>query len=588
MARALLVCRRRGLPAETGESDVLRLIERITPDNAPRERPVIGKRNGVVAAVFNGGAGNACVDGASIRLGVLASSGSDEWARPLAPVPEGSFALCRVSADLVELVADAAATRTLWYACTNDLFVASTSQRAIVALLGDFEPNREAAAWMLSSATLGPGLGWDLRVHPVAPGARVVLDRRQWRIRVHAARVEISDDSRAADPVRQERVLGDVVQRAVAAAAPDHSRWILPLSGGVDSRGLLLALLRGNRRATRPRCVTWGRRGALAERDGDAYIARAVAEQVGVEHEFLPVERAGRSPRALLRRFFAAGEGRVAALSGYLDGFDVWNALTEQGVEGIIRGDEAFGWKPVTGERDVRHKVRMTLLEDIFDAQARASIDLPRQRIPEELDRRTGEPLAGWRDRLYQQFRLPCMLSALTDLKSPYVEVSNPLLHSSVLAEARRLPEELRTDKRLWQRLVGSWLPGVPFAKRSAETPIADALNDPRLLELFVEELRSDAAAEILGPGAVEMLVSPLERKQLGVRSSRLALPARLASLWPRGRRIWRRRFKARLDPAVLGFRATIVTRMSSVLREDADFLAGHARALQRPPRTGE
>ena len=569
MARALLICYRRPAAVETTGADIGRLIERITPDNAPRTRPRIARQDGVVAAVFNGGARSAALAGVSIRLGVLASP-SNDWSRPLAPIPDGSFALCRVSADVVELLADAAATRTLWYALTDDAFVASTSQRAIAALLGDFEPNREAAAWMLSSATLGPGHGWDRRVRPVSPAGRVVLDRRTWHLRVHSSALESDAARSTADAAALGRALTGVVDRAVETPPLDYASWIVPLSGGVDSRGLLLALLRASR-ADRPRAVTWGRRAALGQRDGDAFVARAVAARVGVEHAFFPVELSGvASPHAVMERFFAAGEGRVAALSGYLDGFAVWQTLAEQGVEGIIRGDEAFGWKPVASERDVRHKVHFTVLEDFVDERARAAFELPRQRIPEELSRRGDESLEDWRDRLYRQFRLPCMLSALTDLKTPYVEVSNPLLYSSVLAEARRLPDALRTDKRLWRQLVESWLPGVPFARRSAVTPIDDVLADPRLLEIFVEELGSNPATELLGHEALKALRAELETRLLRERRRRPALPPRLAALLPAGRRLLRRRRDGRLDAAVLGFRATIVARMFALLQEDA------------------
>ena len=53
--------------------------------------------------------------------------------------PDGSYALIRCSADEIELVADIAASRAVWYYHDDDVFLASSSQRALVALLGDFE-----------------------------------------------------------------------------------------------------------------------------------------------------------------------------------------------------------------------------------------------------------------------------------------------------------------------------------------------------------------------------------------------------------------------------------------------------------------
>jgi len=569
------MCCRRRPTVDVSDADIVRLVDRITPDNAPRRVPAIVRKERVVAAVFNGGAGLAAFDGASIRLGVLAGRDGD-WGRPHAPAPDGSYALFRVSPDCIELVADAAATRTIWYALTNEAFVASSSQRAIVSLLGDFQPNREASAWMLSSGTLGPGIGWDVRVRCVAPGERVILKRAAWRVRVVSCRIDVSRQRRSADAAERQRLLAESVERAAATPALDHSKWIMPLSGGVDCRGLLLALKRAGR-ADGLRCVTWGESAALEHRDSDAFIARRVAERLQVEHRFFPVELAGGAAEKVLERFLAAGEGRVAALPGYLDGFALWKSLSEQGVEGIVRGDEAFGWKPVADEQDVRRKVLMTVLQDFFDERNLETFDLPRQRIPNELQRRADESLEAWRDRLYQQFRLPYMLSALTDLKAPYVEVLNPLLYASVLAEARKLPDELRTDKRLWQRLVESWLPGVPFARRRAAAPLDRVLADPYLVELFLDELRSQCAADALGREVTQLVSRQLETKPWWPAKALRRATARFSRL---------RRSKPRLDPALLGVRATIVSRMSALLREDAALFAAVGLS-QRVPTFG-
>src|SRR5690606_2034062 len=97
-----------------------------------------------------------------------------------------------------------------------------------------------------------------------------------------------------------------------------------------------------------------------------------------------------------------------------------------------------------------------------------------------------------------------------------------------------------------------------------------DVLADPRLLEIFVEELGSNPAAELLGREALKALRAELETRLLRERRRRPALPPRLAALLPAGRRLLRRRRDGRLDAAVLGFRATIVARMFALLQEDA------------------
>ena len=78
------------------------------------------------------------------------------WSRVASPVPDGSYVLLRHSDDALELISDALASRTVWYVHTAELFLASTSQRALVSLLGDFQPDRAAVLWMATSGTLGP------------------------------------------------------------------------------------------------------------------------------------------------------------------------------------------------------------------------------------------------------------------------------------------------------------------------------------------------------------------------------------------------------------------------------------------------
>jgi hypothetical protein len=542
--RALLVCARQG-PARLSARDIAVLDARLRPDNLRPRAPRVLRDEGVVAVIFNPPE-RMDTRGASVCVGTLCA-GRDAWAAPGAAVPDGSFALLRVGNGVVELVADAVASRTVWYVLTPDLFIASTSQRAVAAVLRSFELDRRAVAWMLSSGSLGPGLGWDVRASSVPAGGRARLDRANWRLAVEQSPIEIGGESpssrfggdelstqtagsqpsstepRGDEPPirsrlrcafagirrdRHRRRLEHVVEQAFAGYEFDRARWVLPLSGGVDSRGILLFL----DDAAHCRSVTWGVARSLEDPRSDGRVAERLARHYGLSHRFLPIEVSKEPRERLIERFLVAGEGRTDRLSGYLDGFEIWRVFAEQGCAGVIRGDEAFGWNAVRSEADVLRECGITRLDGLLGWQRRAAFGLPDQPLPPALERRAGESLAAWRDRLYQRFRLPVQLAALTDLKCAYVEVANPLLSSSVVECVRTLPDRLRTDKRLWRKIVTQRSPPIPFAARTGVYSLRDFVREPATLELMLEDLGSEAARDVLGDELAWCLYTEVER----------------------------------------------------------------------------
>jgi hypothetical protein len=492
----------------------------------------------------------------------------DDWHVPEAPLPDGSFALLRADDTKVELAADSVGSRTLWYAMTDHDFIASSSQRAIVTLLGSFEPNRDALPWMLSSGTLGPTAAWDARLRRVQPGERVVLDRARWRLqsKLEPAAFD-ADDSQSYD--QQLERLRAAVADACRRWSFDARKWVLTLSGGADSRSLLCLL-----RDRGIEAVTWGLPETAEEKGNDAQIACRIATALGVPHRFFPIDSHAGSPEVVLDRFLSTGEGRVARISGYVDGFRIWKTLFDEGYAGVIRGDEAFGSIPVTSPFAARWTSSLTTLADFFPAEERETFELPEQPLPEGLERGNGETLATWRDRLYQQFRLPTLLAGLTDLKTAYVEVANPLLSRSVLECVRRLPDAMRTEKQLWRDVVRAQLPDVALATRVAIPSLTDCVADRRMATVLLDELTSERAASVFAPLLRARFCAALRAALGTTRAARRDNwhPALARAVPERVRAVVRNWRAARptIEPLVLAFRAFVATRMFALLRSDA------------------
>jgi hypothetical protein len=276
-------------------------------------------------------------------------------------------------------------------------------------------------------------------------------------------------------------------------------------------------------------------------------------------------------------RFLANGDGCVDHIGGYTDGFEIWRQLHARGISGVLRGDEGCGWEQVVLRTDVRRVVGATMLEDFLPRRRIESLGLAEQSWPAELSRRPGESLATWRDRLYHSYRLPFILAALTELKTAYVEVLNPLVSRRILQVVRTLPDRLRTEKRLFRQIVTAMSPPVPFADRPAISPLRLLVERDALLQLSARELRQGREEGTLPAPLVDHLLASLSR----LRSA----TARVGSGDGEGRRLTTavRRFLPRAahsafralrprppTPAALAFRAAIVSRMSRTLSQEA------------------
>ena len=71
-------------------------------------------------------------------------------------------------------------------------------------------------------------------------------------------------------------------------------------------------------------------------------------------HWYYTLPEAPEDIEGVFDRFVTAGKGRIDHVSGYLDGFGVFEDLSESDVDGLIHGDERFGWRPVGSPAVVR------------------------------------------------------------------------------------------------------------------------------------------------------------------------------------------------------------------------------------------
>jgi hypothetical protein len=566
MAKALLVCFRRK-PEFPLERFAAATTERIRPDNVEVPNPYIYQNGCLFTYVFNPAPTVRCQN-ASLCLGVIQNF-SPETFRPRSAQPEGTFALFRANDDYVELVSDYTASRTIWYIKTEQFFVASTSQRMIVAFLGDFQLNEKAVAWMLSNGTLGPEQSWDKRVKPVPGNSRVLLDRARWSL--------IEEFSRDYDfePARRPQSwhisnFKEALHDAISELDINPSEWTLALSGGLDSRSLLYYL----KNKTGLHCVTWGLKDSLGKRHSDATIAKSLAQHCGFEHRYAEVDMEVEKVSTTLNRYLVADEGRLDHLSGYMDGLELWANLSRSG-QGCIRGyDAQGGTRAVSNEFQARWAAALRLTNDYAQSIIPIEFEVGEKDLPETLQRKTGESLARWRDRMWLSFRTPVVTAGLDDIKLAYVEVINPLLFKGVVQAIQALPDDMRTNKFLFRKIVSEMFPSIPFARRESGYNLADILDLVGVKEFLQRNLLRTRGEGILPAAFISHLIGDFERntqKQYTLRRlkvfARAHVPEFLRSY------LQKELGRAPMNRRRVALRALIIERMNQILTEDAGIL---------------
>lgn len=490
MSKIIFACIKDGSEQELTrlKKSILAAAQRIAPESDGYRPASVSSAERTITAVLNPST-TVLSESGSVCVGHI--SGNCKWSKVGSARPEGTYAIVRVAPDAIEVLTDAVASRTVWYYFDKERFLASTSQRLIVTVLGSFELNTKALPWMLSTGTLGPTAGWDARLQRLQADSLLEVDRLRWTttVRQRESEFKVSEGSLA----KHKEDLRSRLEDALGSLDLNYSKWVLPLSGGYDSRAILqfLSCQKGLR------AITWGTNEALGNPSSDAAIAARLALELDVPHEYFETDHVAGSIEQVFADFIRHSEGRVDRIGGYLDGFYVWRSLMNRGIEGIIRGDEGFGWRKVRSFVEARQSVGLWFWSDFDRLPLLESIGLESQSLPGFLDRRVEESPSQWRDRLYHQYRIPTMLAALTDPKASYVEIANPLLTHSVIQHVRTMPDELRTEKSLFKKIVEEQFPRLPFASMKAIADQRAVLRSNEATEILGRCLRSDIARGI-------------------------------------------------------------------------------------------
>jgi hypothetical protein len=347
----------------------------------------------------------------------------------------------------------------------------------------------------------------------------------------------------------------------------NFNHWHLPISGGYDSRAILHFL---SGKICNP-LITWGLKSALNNKFSDGFIGKELASAYRMPFVYINTDELEDDHLSLLDEFITAGEGRVDHFEGF--NIQIWKKLGQLGIQGMIRGDEGFGWLPTSIPQDSLLVNGLLRFND-FQNLAHLQDDYPAQIIPEYLERKENDSIEDWRDRIYHLFRIPTVLSALTDLKCPYMEVINPLISKELFSTIRGMPSTSRTNKKAFKRIVKSLTRSVPFAKSDATQSTLQSQSKLDLLRCLRSALESSGTEKLFPRILLDQTLQDLSnpKQLLATGPNQLAiLKSYLKEFAPKSVKSWVRKKlnKPKIPAESLAFRMFIVARMYTYLLED-------------------
>lgn len=154
-----------------------------------------------------------------------------------------------------------------------------------------------------------------------------------------------------------------------------------------------------------------------------------------------------------------------------------------------MRGDQVFGGTSVRRAIQVRQLNGLCTLSNLFSPFRSLGDHFPQQHLAPHLKQRSGETLDAWRCRTEMHYRAPVVRASLNQLKCAYTDVVNPLQYRPIIDVIVRMPDNLRTNKKLFAKLVTERGPNIPFATHTATTSADDVIVQKNTHEFLMDEI---------------------------------------------------------------------------------------------------
>jgi asparagine synthetase B (glutamine-hydrolysing) len=444
-----------------------------------------------------------------------------------------------------------------------------------------------AAVTFLIHGHLLDDQSWIEGVRPLAPGTVLTIDRQGQTSERQYFQMG-PRPARAADVSEEEyrRQLADLLRAAVSRRFQGVDDFVLPLSGGIDSRGILGCVLELG--LGRLKTVSWGIDETTS--GADAWVARKLAERFGTEHTFL------RRRTEDLPRDVDEMVGRVSALTDdaalHHHELNLMRRIRDE-LDGlhILRGDECFGFGGASAsDHESLARVGLSQLDHAIDVQSL----LPAERLTERVQESSAllqlitdscslKDFTDRKDAYYSTQRLPHYLHRSSYYKLTVLNLRNPWLDRSVLEFIWGVPTPYRVHKQLFVRTLEDMFPDLMTMPTASSHSLEDWTSviqeDEQIASYLSEHLVNGAGAlePLLDAGKVSDYVrSALDdrgrrnhmarRREAIGRLARVLLPERVRSALKT--RFINQALRHSLPPGILVLRLLILRKWTDRVRD--------------------
>lgn len=386
----------------------------------------------------------------------------------------GSFAFFLVDKprDQIVLATDRLCSRKIYMRNKDSMTVVSTVLRYLFT--DDLSIDPIGLAWYLANGVFHCN-------RTIFEGVSVVDRASCYIIRAHVPaevrtywQYQFTDEYAHKDPAQIREELEFLLVESVSKRVDENSVNLLSLSAGYDSPGVLGIL---SKRLDVNHLCSFSHGLYEDDKEGDAHIARRLAEMCGVEHLlFLPYDG---DLCGTIERNALWGNG----VAHFCDESFLWDEFSDKYANQnctLFVADECFGG--IGGSPELFFNADILAICKLWDFSClrwlkcflphgvyRMFLDGQREDVATLFDRAPdATDIYGVKDWIYLDQRLSCVHMPWREyFSSRTFRVQNPFLDSDILDFMRKVPSQWRRGKRLYKETIASMFPEIFAVKRA-------------------------------------------------------------------------------------------------------------------------